>query len=149
MSIGGVASHTLFHECIKRPKRSYYRKSMGDSRALRTQDNAFGGCLQLRVACFQRSNRCLMDGDAYPLYTILPQSRSIVFVVASSSPLYAHTDVPRGSIFQASRFSSFSASRSTKVTPRPQDSLLRARQFDPLRPRTRTWLTCCCGFHGS
>ena len=60
-----------------------------------------------------------------------------------------HTQInaPHGSIFLASRFSSFSASRSTKVTPRPQHSLL--RQFDPLRPRTRRWLMCRCGFHGA
>lgn len=44
ISIGPAASHTLFNECIKRSKRSDYRKGIEDSRALRTGDNAFGGC---------------------------------------------------------------------------------------------------------
>lgn len=38
------SSHTLFDECIKRPKRSDYRKGIEDGRIhWRAEDNAFGG----------------------------------------------------------------------------------------------------------
>lgn len=81
------------------------------------------------------SNRCLMDGDAYPLFPILPQSRSIVVPSRHSSlslslslPLFlcTHTDVSRVALFL--RFPPYKSSD-------PSDSLLRARELDPLCPR--------------
>ena len=93
-----------------------------------------------------------MDGDAYPLFPILPQSHSIVLVVVARRFLSLHTHthththkcfsrvhlsrVPFHSFFQSD------PPRTTKVTPRMQDSLLRTREFNPLRPRTRGRLMC-------
>lgn len=56
------------------------------------------------------SNRCLMDGDAYPLFPILPQSRSIVVPGRHSSlslSLCTHTDVSH--VVLLFPFSSFSS----------------------------------------
>ena len=95
-----------------------------------------------------------MDGDAYPLFPILPQSHSIVLVVVARRFLSPHTRThthththTRPSRVHLSRvpfhfFFQSDPPRTTKVTPRMQDSLLRTREFNPLRPRTRGRLMC-------
>lgn len=64
------------------------------------------------------SNRCLMDGDAYPLFPILPQSRSIVVPGRHSSlslslSLHAHRCLSRRPPLPF-----FFVFLGTKVTPR-------------------------------
>lgn len=71
------------------------------------------------------SNRCLMDGDAYPLFPILPQSRSIVV---------------------SSRHSSLSLylSPSLSFSARTQMSLASPFFFVFLRTKVVTPRTVCC-----
>lgn len=76
------------------------------------------------------SNRCLMDGDAYPLFPILPQSRSIVV----PSRRFSLSLSARTQMFLASSSSSLFL-RFPRYKSDPSDSLLRARELNPLCPR--------------
>lgn len=83
-------SHTLFNERIKTPKRSDYRKGIGSAHsraplpASGERGNAFGGRPWARVACVDRSDRCLMDGDAYSPFFLNPVPSSSPFLSLSS-----------------------------------------------------------------